>query len=141
MFDTFSNENKKAKTRMNSILITEKNEIKIEWDFKCGIIESIINSKALEGDANNIGGEVFFYQFELDIPFNGEEREVFEEGDVVYWRSQSDANKFGILFMYGNTEYGDGTKPRTSSPGIKIGSFKEIQKVSSILTGTKLRLG
>jgi len=126
---------------MNSILRTEKKEIKIEWDFNCGIIQSIINADPLEGEANNIGGEVFFYQFELDIPFNGEEREVFKEGDVVYWRSQSDAKKFGILFMYGNTEYGDGTKPRTSSPGIKIGTIKEIQKVASILTGTKVRLG
>jgi len=126
---------------MNNILEIEGNQVKIEWDSECGIIQSIIQSKPLEGIVNNIGGEVFFYQSELDIPFNGEEKEVFKEGDVVYWRSPLDIKKFGILFMYGNTEYGDGTKPRTSSPGIRIGTIKEFQKISSISTGMKIRLG
>ena len=126
---------------MNNILEIEGNQVKIEWDSECGIIQSIIQSKPLEGIVKNIGGEVFFYQSELDIPFNGEEKEVFKEGDVVYWRSPLDIKKFGILFMYGNTEYGDGTKPRTSSPGIRIGTIKEVQNISSISTGTKIRLG
>ncbi len=126
---------------MNNILEIEGNQVKIEWDSECGIIQSIIQSKPLEGIVNNIGGEVFFYQSELDIPFNGEEKEVFKEGDIVYWRSPLDIKKFGILFMYGNTEYGDGTKPRTSSPGIRIGTIKEVQNISSISTGTKIRLG
>ncbi len=126
---------------MKNILEIEGKQIEIEWDLECGIIPSIINSKPLEGTANNIQGEVFFYQFELDIPFNGEEKEVFEKGDIVYWRSPTDSKKFGILFMYGNTEYGDGTKPRSSSPGIKIGSFKEIESIAAIDTGKKLRLG
>ncbi len=126
---------------MNNILEIEGNQVKIEWDSECGIIQSIIQSKPLEGIVNNIGGEVFFYQSELDIPFNGEEKEVFKEGDVVYWRSPLDIKKFGILFMYGNTEYGDGAKPRTSSPGIRIGTIKEVEKISSISTGTKIRLG
>ncbi len=126
---------------MNNILIIEGKPIEIDWDFECGIIQSIIKSESLEGTANNIQGEVFFYQFELDIPFNGEEREVFNVGDIVYWRSPKDSNKFGILFMYGNTEYGDGTKPRSSSPGIKIGSIKEIDRIAAIATGKKLKLG
>ncbi len=126
---------------MNNILEIEGIQVKIEWDYECGIIQSIIQSKPLEGIVNNIGGEVFFYQSELDIPFNGEEKEVFKEGDIVYWRSPLDIKKFGILFMYGNTEYGDGTKPRTSSPGIRIGTIKEVQNISSISTGTKIRLG
>jgi len=126
---------------MKNILEIEGNQIEIDWNFECGIIQSIIESNPLEGSANNIGGEVFFYQFELDIPFNGEEREVFKEGDIVYWRSPIDSKKFGILFMYGNTEYGDGSKPRTSSPGIKIGSIKEIKRIAAIATGKKLRLG
>ncbi len=126
---------------MKNKLKIEENQIEIDWNFDSGIIQSIIESKPLEGTANNIQGEVFFYQFELDIPFNGEEREVFKEGDIVYWRSPTDSNKFGILFMYGNTEYGDGSKPRTSSPGIKIGSIKEIERIAAIATGKKLRLG
>ncbi len=126
---------------MKNLLEIDRNQIEIDWDFDCGIIQAIIESEALEGFANNIGGEVFFYQFELDIPFNGEEREVFEIGDIVYWRSPIDSKKFGILFMHGNTEYGDGSKPRTSSPGIKIGSIKEVACIASIATGKKLRLG
>ena len=126
---------------MKNLLEIEGKPIKIDWDLECGIIQSVIDSKPLEGFANNIEGEVFFYQFEMDIPFNGEEREIFEIGDIVYWRSQKESGKFGILFMYGNTEYGDGTKPRSSSPGIKIGSFKDVKQIVEIATGNKLKLG
>lgn len=121
-------------------LITETEELTIDWDMSCGIIQKILSYPSLEGTANNIRGEVFFYQYELDIPFNGEEQEVFEKGDVVYWRSKTDQKKFGILFMYGNTEYGDGTKPRTSSPGIKIGRINRYDLISQIATGTTLLL-
>lgn len=126
---------------MNNILSTEEFQLEIEWDLNSGIINSILNSKPIEGVANNIGGEVFFYQYDLDIPFNGEEKEVFEEGDVIYWKSPTESKKFGILFMYGNTDYGDGTKPRTSSPGIKIGIIKDIKSISKISTGSILKLG
>ena len=126
---------------MNNILCTEEYQLEIEWDLNSGIINSILNSNPIEGVANNIGGEVFFYQYDLDIPFNGEEKEVFEEGDVIYWKSPTDPKKFGILFMYGNTDYGDGTKPRTSSPGIKIGIIKDIKSISKISTGSILKLG
>ncbi|CAL2059279.1 cyclophilin-like family protein [Tenacibaculum sp. 190524A05c] len=126
---------------MNNILSTEEFQLEIEWDLNSGIINSILNSNPIEGVANNIGGEVFFYQYDLDIPFNGEEKEVFEEGDVIYWKSPTDPKKFGILFMYGNTDYGDGTKPRTSSPGIKIGIIKDIKSISKISTGSILKLG
>ncbi len=126
---------------MNSILYFENKQIEITWNNSSKIIEAIKNAPSLKGEANNIGGEVFFYQYDLDIPFNGEEKEVFDVGDVVYWRSQTDAKKFGILFMYGNTSYGDGTKPQTSSPGIKIGSFKNLSALSTIKTGIILKLG
>ncbi len=126
---------------MNNILYFENKQINIEWNISSKIIEAIKNSPSLQGEANNIGGEVFFYQYDLDIAFNGEEKEVFDVGDVVYWRSQTDTKKFGILFMYGNTSYGDGTKPRTSSPGIKIGTFKDLTTLSAIKTGIILKLG
>lgn len=125
---------------MNNTVLFEGNSVQIEWDKSSTIIEYIKESSFLEGEANNIKGEVFFYQYVLDIPFDNTEREVFEKGDVVYWRSTKSKNKFGILFMYGNTEYGDGTKPRTSSPGIKIGTIKDIHTISKIKTGSKIRM-
>ena len=125
---------------INTLTVGEK-QIEIEWEESCGIIQAIKEADSLEGIANNIGGEVFFYQYDLDIPFNGEEREVFDAGDVVYWKSATDKTKFGILFMYGNTTYGDGTKPRTSSPGIKIGTVKDLAALASIETGASMQLG
>ena len=125
---------------INTLTVGEK-QIEIEWEESCGIIQAIKEADSLEGTANNIGGEVFFYQYDLDIPFNGEEREVFDAGDVVYWKSATDKTKFGILFMYGNTTYGDGTKPRTSSPGIKIGTVKDLATLASIETGASMQLG
>ncbi|WP_298518736.1 cyclophilin-like family protein [uncultured Kordia sp.] len=126
---------------MQPILHTKTAKLEIIWDESCGIINQIKESNSLEGIATHIQGEVFFYQYELDIPFDGSEREVFEIGDVVYWRSQTDNTKFGILFMYGNTTYGDGTKPRTSSPGIKIGKMLHHDAIQLIQTGEKLILG
>ncbi|WP_430411981.1 hypothetical protein [Kordia sp.] len=126
---------------MQHILQTATTTLEIIWDESCGIIDRIKNYTLLEGIATHIQGEVFFYQYELDIPFNGQEREIFDVGDVVYWRSQTDDTKFGILFMYGNTTYGDGTKPRTSSPGIKIGHIEQHEAIRLIETGEKLKLG
>lgn len=125
---------------MDKQLVTGNEILQIEWDESCGILDSVLKHPFLVGTAQNIGGEVFFYQFELDIPYNGEQKEVFEAGDVVYWRSQEEEGKFGILFMYGNTAYGDGTKPRTSSPGIKIGRIEQFDLLSTIETGTTLTL-
>ncbi len=116
-------------------------EIEITWDESSSIIDQVKSGSTLEGKANNIQGEVFFYQFRLDIPFDGTEKEVFDVGDIVYWRSAKEKNKFGILFMYGNTSYGDGTKPRTSSPGIKIGTFLAIDQIRKVETNINLKFG
>lgn len=126
---------------MQPILQAETTTLEIIWDEFCGITDQIKQSDALEGTATHIEGEVFFYQYALDIPFDGTEKEVFEVGDVVYWRSQTDTTKFGILFMYGNTTYGDGSAPRTSSPGIKIGRVINHRDISVIQTGEKVKLG
>ncbi|WP_075342832.1 cyclophilin-like family protein [Tenacibaculum agarivorans] len=128
---------------MKNFLSFQNEIIDINWDTTCTIIENIKDANYLQGIANNIPGEVFFYQNQLDIQFDGTQKEVFEVGDVVYWRSTTETNKFGILFMYGNTTYGDGTKPRTSSPGIKIGtiSVKDLSKIADIKSGTQLQLG
>ena len=125
---------------MNSILHSEIGHFSIDWDKSASIYDLIMKHKHLSGIANNIKGEVFFYQYDLDITFDGTEKEVFEKGDVVYWRSQKEKGKFGILFMYGNTTFGDGKKPQTSSPGIKIGTIANYKNLINIKTGTLLKL-
>ena len=125
---------------MDSVLQSEIGTFNIIWDKNASIYNQIIASPSLKGQANNIQGEVFFYQYELDIAFDGTEKEVFDKGDVVYWKSQKEKGKFGILFMYGNTTYGDGTKPQTSSPGIKIGTIENYKKLENITSGTLLKI-
>ncbi|WP_299679544.1 cyclophilin-like family protein [uncultured Tenacibaculum sp.] len=125
---------------MKGLLQYNDNQIEIEWDTSSYMYNKLIKHDSLTGVANNIGGEVFFYQYDLDIEFDGSQKEIFEIGDVVYWRSPKESEKFGILFMYGNTSYGDGTKPRTSSPGIKIGTFKSIEDMSTISSNSSLQL-
>ena len=125
---------------MKSVLQTEIGNFDIIWDQNSTIYIQIIEHTALQGKANNIQGEIFFYQDQLDIPFDGTEKEIFNKGDVVYWRSQKENHKFGVLFMFGNTIYGDGTKPRTSSPGIKIGAITNYTDLVKIKSGTLLKI-
>ena len=125
---------------MTGIIKTPNGELNIKWEESCQILPAIKTHPSLEGIANHIQGEVFFYQYELDIPFNGQEKEVFERGDVVYWRSATDKTKFGILLMYGQTIVGDGTQIRTTSAGIKIGEVLEKDEIELIATGSKLKL-
>ncbi|MFK7981143.1 MAG: cyclophilin-like family protein [Saprospiraceae bacterium] len=125
---------------MTGKLITAIGELTIKWDESCQILPTIKAHPSLKGVANHIQGEVFFYQYELDIPFNGQEKEVFERGDVVYWRSATDKTKFGILLMYGQTIVGDDTQIRTTSAGIKIGEVIENDKIELIATRSELKL-
>jgi len=125
---------------MTGKILTSIGALTIKWDESCQILPTIKTYPSLEGIAHHIQGEVFFYQYELDIPFNGQEKEVFERGDVVYWRSATDKTKFGILLMYGQTIVGDGTQIRTTSAGIKIGEVLEKDKIELIATGSKLKL-
>lgn len=125
---------------MKPILQTTIGNFDILWDKSSTIYKQINEYQSLEGKAHNIPGEIFFYQYELDIPFDGTEREVFEKSDVVYWRSQKEKGKFGILFMYANTTYGTGTAPQTSSPGIKIGTIKHYSELENIISGTLLKI-
>ncbi|CAM1340320.1 hypothetical protein [Tenacibaculum amylolyticum] len=125
---------------MKGILEIDTVTIKINWDKHSYLYDAIQKSPALTGSTNNIGGEVFFYQYDLDLAFNGTEKEVFDVGDVVYWRSPKEAGKFGILFMYGATSYGDGTLPRTSSPGVKIGTITNVHAISEIPTGVSISI-
>ena len=125
---------------MIGLLTTDKGVLQIKWEDSCSILPTIKAHPSLEGTANNIQGEVFFYQKELDIPFSGEEKVIFEEGDVVYWKSATDVTKFAILLMYGNTVVADGTQIRTPSPGIKIGEIVNKEMIEQIPTGSAIQL-
>lgn len=110
-------------------LVTDTDEYQLDVELNNPISEELLKDLPIEGIGNNIGGEVYF-NLSSDIPYNGNEKEVFEIGDVVYWRSP-DSVKFAIAILYGNTNYGDGTKPRTFSPCIK---FAKIKKVAATLS-------
>ena len=123
------------------VLETEAGTFPIVLDPECGLLEGLAAHPLLEGTADNIGGEVFFYQYVADLPFPGTEREVFEVGDVVYWRAREGTGRFGILVFYGNTAYGDGNAPRASSPGVRIGRIRaDASALATIATGTSMAL-
>lgn len=120
-------------------LITERNEYKLLIDESSGIEKDLLANEPVKGEGKNIGGEIF-YIIDIDIPFNGKEQEVFNIGDVVYWRSQKE-KKFAIALFYGNTKFGNGDAPTAASPCIKfasiVGSCIDLKSVS---TGSELQI-
>jgi len=120
-------------------LITNTDEYELEIDLDSGIYKELLKELPLEGIGMNIGGEIYF-NVTNNIPFNGLEREVFDIGDIVYWRSLETV-KFAIAILYGNTNFGDGTKPRTYSPCIKFAKIKgDFSNLKYYKTGTKIKL-
>lgn len=105
-------------------LFIDKYKYEIKIDENSTITKEILNSIPIEGISKNIGGEIF-YIVDMDIPFDGTEREIFEVGDVVYWRSQKE-KKFAIALFYGNTKFGSGNAPTAASPCIKFASLVDI---------------
>jgi len=122
---------------MKKIINTSVGTLTIDWEENCSILPPIKAYPSLQGTANNIPGEVFFYQSELDIPYNGEEKQLFEIGDLVYWKA-TDGSRMAILLMYGNTDAGNGKEIKTPMPGIKIGQIKEKEKIQLIPTGSDI---
>ena len=120
-------------------LITNTNKYELEINLDSGIYKELLKELPVEGVGMNIGGEIYF-NLTVDIPFNGLEREVFNAGDIVYWRSQ-EAVKFAIAILYGNTNFGDGTKPRTYSPCIKFARIKnDFSKLENFETGNPIKI-
>ncbi len=120
-------------------LITTTDEYKLEINLDSRIYKELLKELPVEGIGMNIGGEIYF-NITNDIPFNGLEREVFDQGDIVYWRSQ-ETTKFAIAILYGNTNFGDGTKPRTYSPCIKFAKIKsEFSKLENFETGNPIKI-
>ena len=118
-------------------LVTASGDFQINIDDTSNLHEAITTALPLKGEAKNIGGEIF-YIVDLDIPFDGTEREVFEVGDLVYWRSQKE-QKFAIAMFYGNTKFGSGDAPTAASPCMKFGSFKgDCSGLEKIDSGSKI---
>lgn len=114
-------------------LVTEIGEFPINIDELSSLKSIISKALPLGGIAKNIGGEIF-YIIDLEVPFDGTEKEIFEIGDLVYWRSQKE-KKFAIAIFYGNTKFGSGDAPTAASPCMKFASFKGsclgLEKINS----------
>lgn len=120
-------------------LVTPTGEYDLEIDTQSGIYKALLEKLPLEGTGNNIGGEIY-YNIPNDVPFNGLERDVFEKGDIVYWRSL-EIEKFAIAIFYGNTKFGDGTKSRSYSPCIKFARIKgDFSKLKAFETGQTVKI-
>lgn len=120
-------------------LITEVGEFLICIDDSTSLKNSITAALPLSGEAKNIGGEIF-YIVDLEIPFDGTEKEVFEVGDLVYWRSQKE-KKFAIAIFYGDTKFGSGDAPTAASPCMKFASFKNsCIEIENINSGSEIRI-
>ena len=120
-------------------LLTPTDEYEIEIYFNSDIYSELLKELPLEGTGNNIGGEIYF-NISNDIPFNGLEKEVFEKGDIVYWRSQ-EIEKIAIAIFFGNTKFGDGTKSRAYSPCIKFAKIKtDFSKLESFESGQTVKI-
>lgn len=112
----------------------------VEIDDRVLAASLLYDALPLEGEARNIGGEIFFRTDGLDIPFVGSEKEEFKIGDVVYWRSPSGERKFAIAFFYGNTKFGSWKTPRAASPCIRVGKIiSALSEIENIESGRKIR--
>ncbi len=67
------------------------------------------------------GDEIYFLT-DLDYPLESDAKEIFEPGDVVYWRSQTNDKK-AIAIFFGPTPKEDGTLPRAASACNLIGKI------------------
>lgn len=118
-------------------LVTDVGEFPIVINGDSHLDEAIIESLPLEGEAKNIGGELFCF-VDLNIPFDSTEKETFEIGDLVYWRSQKE-EKFAIALFYGNTKFGDGNAPTASSACMKFGVIRgDCKKLGGVATGSTI---
>ncbi|MCP4179352.1 MAG: hypothetical protein GY756_16460 [bacterium] len=107
------------------ILEIGKNIYELIDDHTTRICNKVIEQLPLSGDVVNVQGEIFF-TVNIDIPYSlSDAKEIFDIGDVVYWKSP-DGSMAAIALFYGNTLYIDGKKPRAYSPCIKIASLKNL---------------
>lgn len=113
----------------------------VEIDDAISTASKLYGYLPLVGEAKNIGGEIFFRTDELDIPFDGSEKEEFEVGDIVYWRSPRGEKKFAIAFFYGNTKFSDWKIPRAAGPCVKIGKIVcDVSNMGDIESGQSVSM-
>ncbi len=114
-------------------------EYKIEIDMNNKVANNFITYLPIVSMANNIGGEIYFRVPGVNLNYDGTERDEFEVGDVVYWRSPKGEEKYSIAILFGNTQYSNFNSPRTSSPCVKIGKIIEtIEGMEAVTTGEKV---
>ncbi len=111
----------------NLVLKCDVGNLKIALDDNVKINNKIVNALPMSGKAKKIEGEIF-YLIDLDIKFDGTEKEKFEVGDIVYWRSQKTA-KYAIAIFYDNTKFDSFKSPTAASPAIKIGKLLSDYKL------------
>ena len=115
-----NNENKlimKAYLKFSDQLIT------VIIDTNNAVAKEFIKHLPINSIGHNIGGEVYFRTNGVDLKYDGTEQEVFEVGDVTYWRSPIGEDKFAIAIFYGNTQFSNWKSPRASSACVKIGKI------------------
>lgn len=109
----------------NGVVRFSEKEFKFEIYTDNQVAREFIKYLPISSLVNNIGGEIYFRVPSADLEYDGTERQEFEVGDIVYWRSPNGEKKFSIAMLYGNTQYSDWKSPRTSDPCVKIGYFIE----------------
>jgi len=120
-------------------LIIGSKEYKISSSENSALEQMVTAKFPVIGESNTIKGEIYFLTT-IDIPFDGSQREVFEIGDIVYWRSPNE-NIFAIAIFYGNTEHGDGNSPTAASPCIKLGTVdRDCADLAQVKPGDKITL-
>lgn len=123
----------------NYYLAVDSEEYKLDIAENLVIKKTVFADTPIIGEGNNIGGEIYFLT-SIDIPFDGNEKEIFEIGDIVYWRSQNE-NLYAIAVFYGNTSHGTGNAPTAASPCMKLGAIQgNCTNLESVKTGAKIQL-
>lgn len=84
------------------------------------IVNALSKNGPFSGECGRVDDEVFLL-IESDRKLSDTARDVFHIGDVIYW-VKSDGSKQAIAVFFGNTHFGDGTKPRPASASDKIGT-------------------
>lgn len=94
----------------------------------------------IESYVKRWGDEIYIY-VDIDIPLESDAKEVFNKGDIVYWRSQKNSKK-AIAFFFGNTPAKDGKQPRAVSSSNLLGSITnyDIEHLSKVKEGDKIKI-
>lgn len=120
-------------------LIVGEREYEVEFD-DSETARAIRDQLPIAGEAKTIGGGEIYFLVDLDLELESTAKEVFEVGQVVYWRSQTSAKK-AIAFFFGNTPLGDGSQPRAASAATAFARIlSDVSDLSTVQDGDKVEL-